>query len=328
MEPELNEYAPSSGRHDKGKKLFITLVNSLVLYLLAYLVVYLFFNIITFIRGTDFGMHARLVYWEIDWVTDWISGYGFNAWNEASVKNVFCIGPFSSLIISIIVALYYIFRSRKNDLTSLFCLWVILHSLNMFFGSVITGIITTINYNYDNQFLKVISDTLFFTKEHLYSSWGMGWVFDYLYYSKKLKLFIFIVCFLITIVIGFFSAKFFLTSSQSTILVKNSKNRKSLITYQVVLPWALGTIFLLLFKFPHDIRFDMYFYFTILLFIIPAYINVRRNPRMLNNIEIDEREKAMSISKINIILLIIAYLAFRIFFTDGIYISKLILRLS
>ena len=65
---ELDELEDFREKQDRRRKLFITAVNSTVLYLLAYLFNYLFYYIVTINRAADFGIRAKLYFWKIGWL--------------------------------------------------------------------------------------------------------------------------------------------------------------------------------------------------------------------------------------------------------------------
>ena len=300
-----------SGKNEKWRKLVITAINSTSLYLLAFLIVYLIYNILTINWAAEFGIHSRLLYWKIQW----LDVKGYKAWNLHSIQQIFSIGPLSCLLLSLLFLGVYVITQNQEGLYSRFYLWIIMHSFNMFFGSIIIGIITTINYTYENQIVKVIADKVFFTMDDTYSSKGMGYMFDYMFLSSVSKFILFIITFTATVIVGYFSARYFLQSSHSASLVKNDKNRKIFMIFQTIIPWAIGTIFILIIKYPHNTRYEIYFYLSMLLLIVPSFIHVYKKPPSFKKINIIKQTGEMSISKIYLITTLIFYIIFRVAFS-------------
>ncbi len=311
------EYEEIGLVRERRKKLIITAINSTVLYLIAYLFVYLFYYIILINRASDFGVIAKLYYWKIGWLTHPDSPN----WYQYSIKHIFSIGPYSCFILAILFITFYITRRNKRGLLPLLFIWLTFHCLNMFFGSIIIGLLTTINYPYTSQILKTISDFLFFTKDAAYCSQGFGYVADWLYFTNKIKITLFISCFLVSMLLGFFSAKFFLRSAHSISLINGRQNRQVTIIFQTIIPWLLASLFLLLIKFPHDTRYEIYFYLTMLIMISPALLNVLRDPESFRQLLILKQPKALEIAKPYLFTMLISYLVFRIVLSFGIFVS-------
>lgn len=301
----------------QSKKYIITAVNSTVMYLLAYLFVNIYYQVITINRAYSFSIDAKLLYYKIGW----LKGPDSLLWTHESVKHIFAIGPILSFALAIVFIVIYIFARQKKGLFKLFCVWTIMHSLNMFLGALLIGILTTINFPYTNQILKTISDFMFFTKDVSYSSLGFGYVSDWMYMNNKTKAALFIISGLLSLIIGFFSPRFFLKTAQSKSLVKNKISRQSTILFQTYLPWLFASLFLLLIKIPHNLRYEIYLYLSMLIIIFPSVFNVLRNPKSYRTIMIVKEPKPISIHKPLLIFTIILYIAFRLIFNNGIYVN-------
>lgn len=314
---ELDEFEDLKEKKNRRRKLFITAINSTILYLLAYLINYLFYYIVTINRAADFGIRAKLYYWKIGW----LAGPDSPFWFQYSIKHIFSIGPFASFALAILFTGIYIIKRGSKGFFPLFCLWMILHALNMFLGSISVGLLTTITYPYTSQILKTITDFIFFTRDASYSSQGFGYVADWLYYTKQTKVILFILSFVVSIVIGFFSAIFFLKSSFSAQLIQSRQSRHALIIFQTIIPWLFGSIFLLILRFPHDTRYEIYFYLTMLIMISPSLLNVLRNPASFNEILILRQAKSIEISKTYLIIMLLSYIAFRLIFGNGVFVN-------
>jgi hypothetical protein len=314
---EEGDYEGLEKIRERRRKLYTTALNSTVLYLLSYLIVYLIYYIITLNVAENFGIKAKLFYWKIEWLT----GNDSPNWYQRSIKNIFSLGPYMSFALALFVAGIYIVRRNSKGLFPLFCIWLFMHFMNMFLGSVIVGLLTTINYPYTSQILKTISDFMFFTKDATYCSDGFGYVSDWLYFTNQRKIILFIGSFIISMLIGFFSAKFFLKSSQSVSLIKTRQSRQVLIMFQTFIPWLFGSLFLLLIKFPHDTRYEIYFYLTMLVMISPSLLNVLRDPDSFRKLVILKQPKPLEIHKAYLFTTLICYLIFRVVFSFGIFVT-------
>ena len=314
---ELDEFEDYREKAARRRKLFITAVNSTILYLLAYLLNYLFYYTVTINRAADFGIRAKLYFWKIGW----LAGPDSPLWFQYSIKHIFSIGPFASFGLALLFTGIFIINRTQKGLFPLFCLWVVMHALNLFLGSISVGLLTTINYSYTSQIMKTISDFIFFTRDASYSSQGFGYVADWLYFSKQIKISIFILSFIASILIGFFSASFFLKSSHSAQLIRSRQSRHALIIFMTIIPWLFGSLFLILIRFPHDTRYEIYFFLTMLIMISPSLLNVIRNPASFREILIPRQTKSIEISRFYLIIMLVAYIAFRVIFGNGLFVN-------
>ena len=120
---ELDEFEDIRERAARRRKLLITAVNSTILYLLAYLLNYLFYYIVTINRAADFGIRAKLYFWKIGW----LAGPDSPLWFQYSIKHIFSIGPFSCLFLAaMFCGVYVVIRDKKGYAPLLF-LWLIFH---------------------------------------------------------------------------------------------------------------------------------------------------------------------------------------------------------
>jgi hypothetical protein len=314
---ELEEFEDVFEKQARKRKLLITAINSTILYLLAYLINYMFYYIVTINRAADFGIKATLYYWKIGW----LAGPDSPLWFQYSIKYIFSVGPFSSFGLALLFVGIYAVRRTTKGLLPLFCIWMALHGLNMFLGSISVGLLTTINAPYTSQILKTISDFIFFTKDASYSSQGFGYVADWLYFTSTTKIALFILAFVISILLGFFSAPLFLRSSQSAQLIRSKQSRHALIIFQTIIPWLLGSLFLLIIRFPHDTRYEIYFFLTMLIMVSPSLLNVLRDPASFREILIMKQPKQLEISKPFLFTMLGAYALFRFIFSYGIFVN-------
>jgi hypothetical protein len=147
------------------------------------------------------------------------------------------------------------FKSKRfAGLQKLFILWTTFHLFNHFFGAFPSGIVT---------------------------DEGLGYVAAWLYLNTAFKFLLSLLSLFALGAIGFYSAKYILETSDSYQRIKGD-NRIKFIFYQMVLPWLIGTITLLLIRIPENFNYP---YETLMLFstifmVAPAFFNEKVKPEL------------------------------------------------
>ncbi|GAB4320873.1 MAG: hypothetical protein Kow00127_13180 [Bacteroidales bacterium] len=218
--------------------------NSLVLFILSYVVIYLAGQWLTVWAATTFDYQVRVfpykIYYEIK----------SEQWTADSVKILYSIIPLVFFILGGIFLIIYNSLKLTNSPLKVFFLWGFLHGMVALFGSILMGTLL-------NQ--------------------GIGWVIAYMYYRDTGKMIFSILSIFILVITGGILARTFLISGNAWFNKVDSSNRRLLFTAQALMPALIGTVILALLKIPTNdyyITGEEYFYevykvATILLVLIP-----------------------------------------------------------
>jgi len=231
-------------------------VNSVLIFILTYSLVYLFYWLTSMLVASLYGLDSILYYYDLK----------FNdhspLWNRFNILLVTGIPPFFCLFLGVYLYKVLFKNKRFAGLQKLFILWSAFHLFNHFFGALPSGIVT---------------------------DEGFGYVAAWLYMNTAFK-FMFSLLALFTLgVIGYFSAKHILETSDSINRIK-ADNRLSFLLYQMVIPWLVGTIFLILIRIPHnfDYPYETLMLFTTIFMVIPPFFNDKVKPE-LNLVKVKKR---------------------------------------
>jgi hypothetical protein len=278
---------------ERRKHFLIIAGNALVMFLLAYLLIYIIAQTITVFVALNFDYKVILFYHKIYYAID------ANDWSADSVKILFSIPPFTGLVIGIISIVIFSSFQNEGGLLKLFFLWMFIHGMNMFFGSLLVG--TLLNK-------------------------GFGWVIAYLYYMDTGKMVFSILSIFGLVLIGGIVAKSFLISGNSYFNYLNRENRKFLLYSQVLIPSLLGTLILILLKIPNN------FYYTsedealyealklsaVILVLIPIIMSFRS----YNEIYFDEEPRKFKLLWKLFIFTVLFVIAVRFGLQEGLYFGE------
>jgi hypothetical protein len=247
-EAEKEKHVPLfSQRSPLYRNMTIT-INSMLIFLITYILVYLFYWLTCMLVASYYGLDSSLFYYDLR----------FNNhspfWNRFNILLVTGIPPFASLFLGIFLYRVLFKNARFAGLQKLFILWSAFHLFNHFFGAFPSGVVT---------------------------DEGFGYVAAWMYMNTAFKFMFSLVSLFILMVIGYYSAKHILETSDSLHRIK-ANNRLPFMLYQMAIPWLTGTIILLLVRIPHN--FD-YPYETLMLFstaflVIPAFFNEKVKPEL------------------------------------------------
>jgi len=274
---------------DQRNNFLIISLNSLVLFILSYLSIYILSQLITVWVSLSFDYKTILFYYKIYYNID--SG----DWTADSVKILFSIAPLTGLLLGTIYIIFYSSFRNEPSTFKLFFLWGFIHGMVMFFGSLLMG--TLLNK-------------------------GFGWVIAYLYYRDTGKMIFSIISIFSLVSIGAIIAKSFLISGNAYFNNVTKSNRNFLLSAQVIIPAIIGTIVLMVFKIPNDFYFgtteEMFFDIlklsTILLVIIPAAITFKS----FNEVYFDEEHRKIRLLWPSLLILVFLIIFLRIGLTSGI----------
>lgn len=226
----------------KRRRFAVISFNSTVLYLLAYLALFLLSQAVTVITATFFNYPTIVHYYEIYF------NISPEAWYHDSVRTIFSAGPLVNFVVGITFIIIY---SNIRDLTGpfkLFFLWGFLHAVNMLFGALLVG-------------------TLFET--------GVGHVISWMYIMDTGKVLYSIISIFLLIIAGLLATKQFLISGNTYYNEINNSNRASFMISQVFLPYLLGNAFLIIIRQPRFIFYDSFIGLTLIICILPILATSR-----------------------------------------------------
>lgn len=274
---------------DKRHNFFVISVNSLVLFLLSYMVIYVLSQLITVWVATTFDYKTILYYYKIYYDIE------SSAWNADSVKILYSIMPLNGILLgTIFIILFSTFRNEPGNF-KLFFLWGFVHGMVMFFGSLLMG--TLLNKDF-------------------------GWVIAYMYYRDTGKMIFSIISIFALVAIGGVIAKSFLISGNAYFNFIDKKNRKFMLTGQVIFPIITGTIILALIKIPNEFYYgtvdEMYYEFlklsTLVILVIPLIVAFRS----YDETYFDEEPRKIFLNWKALVVTVVIIIAFRFGLVSGI----------
>lgn len=218
--------------------------NSTVLYLLAYFILFNLNQLATLFIARSNAIPTAIFPGHLAFkIPD-------RAWQVQQVISTYGAGPLFCLVAACFGV--YLFNKVKHlgGLRKLFYLWLMLHGFNLFFGSLIAGTLARGGFWYAVRW-SIPSDA---------ATWAIAFVFG-----------------LILLFLGFLTAPGFLISCDSITLVQFG-NRRQLLNAMLVWPWIIGSLVLVLLKFPDFTRYEGLLYLTMLLLLVPAYFFNLGNP--------------------------------------------------
>lgn len=231
------------------KRLMFFMINSTIIYILAYLLTYLEFQFATLLSANIFGIKGFLYYYEIFFEAT-------SRWTAGNIIFITSTGPIGLLITGILIYIY-LRRSwrRLSPYLKLFFLWLGFHCFNFFVGGIISGTITGL---------------------------GFGYAFDYILNRPVLVyLFIDLAALLILFVFGYNYTKSFIGASPSVFWAKET-NRNRYLLFMGMMPWLIGSVFFSFLKYPdadpqHDliVLHDVILMMTMGLIIAAMFFNKR-----------------------------------------------------
>lgn len=234
----------------------VSVINSAMIFILSYILVYLFYWLTCMLVASFYGLDSILYYYDLR----------FNdhspLWNRLNILVVTGIPPALCLILAVFLFQVAFKSKRLAGLQKLFILWTTFHLFNHFFGAFPSGIVT---------------------------DEGFGYVAAWLYLNTAFKFLLSLLSLATLGAIGFYSSKYILETADSYQRIKGD-NRIKFIFFQMVLPWLIGTITLLLLRIPENFNYP---YETLMLFstifmVAPAFFNEKVKPE-LNLMKVKKR---------------------------------------
>ncbi len=263
-------------------------LNSMSLFVLAYLVLYIAGEWITLYAAQTFEYKTIVFYYKIYYNID------SDQWTPDAVKILFSIKPLAGIVLGTVALIIFSSIRNDNQVFKVFFLWLFIHGMVMFFGSLLIGTLL---------------------------SQGFGWVISYLYYKDTGKMVFSIISIFALVVTGTAVARSFLISGNAYFNYINRDNRKFLLLSQVLLPAILGTAITALMKVPNDLYFTtseevMYEIFklsSIIIVIIPTILAFSS----LSAVYFDEEPRNVRFHWPYILVFLGIYFAYRFILMNG-----------
>lgn len=218
----------------------VTTIESLLIYILSFWVVFFTYQIPTILASDYFGICTELHFNELKFLT---SDYS-TIWNSNNAIVIFSIGSISVFVLMFVIAYFYWKRRENEELIKTFFLWIILHSLNRILSSHVIG--TMLDSYYSNV------------------------VLDWILADLWLKLTIIITGFILMVIIGRYLVGTILYSAKYFALVR-PKFRSHFLISQIFRPWLIATLLFGVMQFINLSISEMLMHLTMGLFLIPSY---------------------------------------------------------
>lgn len=283
----IGEFREATSVRDVRRTLFVTLVNSTVFYILAYLVLYYISQYITIFTASFYDIPAVLYSYRIYWPL-----YTYSTlYTRAALIVIFGTGPIACLVIGVVFYRLYLFLRSKLNYLKVFLIWIIYHSLNLFFGAYIVGVITRTGFIYTSEWLFLSN------------------VFD------VEEIVLLIVSVVVLVISGYYGTRQVMMASVSN-KVLEPRRRVFYIIFQLLIPWLIGNGALILMNTPNNPDELLLSYVTSILLIVPALSNF--NTPTLQNIRIAKMPGKVSVRWIYVVVAILAMVLIRFGLAGGI----------
>ncbi|MBX7202504.1 MAG: hypothetical protein IT240_09285 [Bacteroidia bacterium] len=266
------------------------IVNSAISYLAAYVIVYVFFHLVTALVAKKQMLFNKFYYFKVDFSQD------YNSWMLEPVRYTFLSGTLFCLALGFISLSIQRFYRKRPGMMKLFLLWLGIHSLNFFCTELaLLPIKTSGESKMYVSYLRVF--------------------FDYMFWdSILLQISASIAAFLILIVIGAVTAKNFIQLSNSTQHVYKAENRFYYLFQMVFIPFAAGSVISLVFFADAPFVLNITTVFTMFVIVVSLFINGLKN-RMIMIYRLPETGQ---IDNKFLMVLVGALIILKIFLNDGI----------
>ena len=265
----------------KHKGNFIYTLNSTVIFMMAYIIVYLLYQITVLVVASNWKLDSVLYYFDL----------AFNdfspLWNRLNIIITTLSGPLFCLLLGMLFFRVLARKVHDNKLLKLLILWIGIHGFNLFFGAFASGV------SFDE---------------------GLGYVAAWLYFSVFFKILFAMLFLFILGIIGYYSASAFLDTSYSLSRIRQ-ENRIRFLFFQVVLPWVIGASLIFLIKLPNNLNYDTGNLVTLAFVIIPVVFNRHAKPSK----EFRSLKKPNKIQWLYVIILLLMLIGFRIGLDNGLH---------
>jgi hypothetical protein len=274
----------SSDTDISGKTSWVLFFNSLGLFLLAYLFIFVLNLLVTGIAAVANQIPVVLFYYGPDFL---IRG---RDWTIDAINIVFSSGPMFMLIFSAVLVILYFSVISETGILRLFLMWAMFHAITRTFGELLVGAIL---------------------------SKGFGFVIIYMFIMDTGKLILTIFSFLMLFTIGIFLSKSSLFSGNIYFNMIGSSQCFKFVNRQMIWPFLAGNLLIFLFKLPEMNIFEISVNASMGLLLIPVIIR----SKSVEDLYFDEDPRNIRFNFRVFTLALISIILFRIVFEFGIRFS-------
>ena len=205
------------------RKLGFAYLHSTAYFILAFMLIYIFYQVITIAVASSYNIPIIWYYYQLDFPL-----YTFSPlYTRQALVVIFAMGPLLSLMLSFVFLKLYFNENTIIKRFKLFYLWGFICGANMFFGAYIAGVFTRTEFIYTSEWLFM--SRMFATEELVFTA----------------------ISIIMLLLIGRIVTPLFLLSSGSVTIIK-PEFRLFFILSQVVFPWLTGILILFLITLPND----------------------------------------------------------------------------
>ncbi len=203
------------------KKFGFSYLQSTASFLLAFIIVYVIYQVITIMMASSFRIPVVWYYYQLQFPL-----YTYSPlYTRSALVLIFSIGPIISLLIAFVFLKLFFTKRSFLKRFQLFYLWGFICGINMFFGAYIAGFFTRTEFIYTTEWL-FLSD-VFDTEELIFT----------------------VISFALLLGIGRTVTPLFLESSGSVTMIK-PEYRVYFFLSRAILPWLSGVVILFLITLP------------------------------------------------------------------------------
>jgi len=263
------------------KQLFIIGLNSTVLFLIAYFLLFSLASIVTAISASAFDIPTEITSSQILF---FIRSYD---WTSDAVKTIFSTGPIMALLTGILLWILYTRVAEETGILKLLVVWMVAHCIVFFFGDMMMGAL--------------------FSK-------GFGYVIMYLYFMDTGKMIITLFALVSMFTLGLVMTRQMLFTANTYMTVLPEKDSRKFVLVQYLIPFLAGNILIGLVKLPGITLFESFLNGSMIIFLIPIYIRAG----MIQDLYFEEEEKEITIYWRSFAIALLLLVLFRIVFGIGI----------
>jgi hypothetical protein len=266
------------------------ILNSLGLFILSYLFIYLVYQSATIVVASFYGIDSVLYYYEVYFPI----GNTSSLWTKTNIIAITLIGPL--VCGSLSVLLFRIIQAKRidNHILRLFLLWVAFQGAAHFLGAFVAGIITNL---------------------------GFGYVANWMFMNVFFKILVSLIFLFVLSLAGYYSTNAAMSNLPHG--KRKYENRVGAMLSTYIIPWLLGTLLLFLVRSPDRAPQHEYIhaYDTIILASVVFAIMPMIFRRHLLKYSGKIRGKTVSFTKGLLVLLMAAIIliAFRLVLSPGIH---------
>lgn len=229
------------------REFLIICLQSTLLFVAAYLMIFLVGMITSAISGLFFDYKSIIYHYEVLWLVK------PEQWFSDSVKMIYASAPVLLGILAVFLAIIFTYLRSEKGLAKLFILWSFIHGFNGFFGSLLIG----------SLFGK-----------------GIGHAIIWSYVSDTEKVIYSILSITALVLLGVFTTRSFLLTANSYYPKLENRKFRRFVWAQVVLPFLIGNMILGAIMFPHIVTLNLTISLSLAITIITIAIGYRFYPAL------------------------------------------------